>query len=92
MRDEENKHSGTDKVRNQVDDALDELQGIADKIRLNVHLGSKEAQDHWAELEPRLQELQQETEKVVERTTAEGKDLAADLKERFLKLKKDIGV
>ncbi|RLB48136.1 MAG: hypothetical protein DRJ42_23905 [Deltaproteobacteria bacterium] len=91
MSDQEEKHSGTNKVRGQIDDALDELQGIADSIRLKMHLGSKEAKDHWEELEPKLHELQHETERVVERTSSEAKDLAADLKERFLKLKKDIG-
>lgn len=91
MSEEDKSHEGTEKVRGQIDDALDELQGIAETLRLKMHLGSKEAQAQWAELEPKMHELQGKTDKVVERTTAEAKDLAADLKQRFQKLKKDLG-
>ena len=88
---DEKNESGTDKVRAQVDEVLDELQQMADQIRLKVHLGSMEAKDEWGEVEPKLKDLEKEAERIVERTGAELEDLGADLKARFIKLKKDLG-
>jgi len=91
MSDEEKKEEGTGKVRAQVDDVLDDLQRMADEIRLKVHLGSMEAKTEWDEIEPKLKDFEHEAERVVGRTGEELKDLGADLKARFQKLKKDIG-
>ena len=93
MSDENNdsEAQGTEKVREQVDDVLDELQRMADEIRLKVHLGSMEAKDEWKDVEPKLKDFEKEAERVVERTGDELKDLGQDLKARFLKLKKDLG-
>lgn len=79
------------KKKQVFEDAVDELQQMADQIRLKIHLGSMDAKDAWKELEPQLLELEREGERVVERTGAELQDLAKDLKQRFLKLKEDLG-
>ena len=88
---QEQEHEGTEKVRAQVDDMLDELQKSADEIRVKIHLGSMEAKDQWKELEPKLQELEKGAEKIVERTGEELKSIGADLRSRFKKLKDDLG-
>jgi hypothetical protein len=81
----------SDNVRGQVDDVLDELQRMADEIRLKVHLGSMEAKDEWKDVEPKLRQFEKKAEKIVERTGDELADLGADLKARFRKLKHDLG-
>jgi hypothetical protein len=84
------KVKATDKVREGVDDAVYELQRMADEIRVKIHLGSMDAKDTWKKLEPKLGELEKKSEQVVERTGAELQDLAKDLKKRFLKLKDEL--
>jgi hypothetical protein len=79
------------KVRAQVDEVLGDLRRMADEIRLKVHLGSMDAKDEWKEIEPKLHELEQEADRVVDRTTEELRDLGHDLKARFKKLKEDLG-
>jgi ElaB/YqjD/DUF883 family membrane-anchored ribosome-binding protein len=81
----------SEKVRAQVDDVLAELTRMADEIRLKVHLGSMEAKDEWNDVEPKLKQFEKKAEEVVERTGDELKDLGADLKARFKKLKEDLG-
>ena len=88
MADEEKQHG---KVRAQMNDLVSEMQRMADEIRLKVHLGSMDAKDEWAEIEPKLADFEKEAERVVERTGDELKDLGADLKARFKKLKEDLG-
>ena len=40
-----------------------ELRGLADEIRLKVHLGSMDLKDSWRDVEPKLQEFEARLEK-----------------------------
>lgn len=39
---------------------VEDLKMVRDEIQLQIHLGSKDAQDEWAELEKRWARLQKE--------------------------------
>jgi ElaB/YqjD/DUF883 family membrane-anchored ribosome-binding protein len=41
-------------MKKQVEDALTELEKLADEIRVRLHLAGMEAKDSWNKLEPRL--------------------------------------
>ena len=44
------------------EDLIDELKQKRDELRLKIHLGSKEAQDEWEELEKKMQEFSSRAE------------------------------
>lgn len=46
-------------LRQQIDEALNELETLSDEIRLKVHLAGMDAQDAWQKLEPRLFEARE---------------------------------
>ena len=41
----------------EFDDMVADLKQKRDELRLKIHLGSKEAQDEWEELEEKMQQL-----------------------------------
>jgi SMC interacting uncharacterized protein involved in chromosome segregation len=47
---------------NDFDDLLDELKQKRDELRLKIHLGSKEAQDEWQDLENKMQDFSSRAE------------------------------
>jgi hypothetical protein len=68
----------------------DDLKRIRDEIKLKIHLGSKEAQDEWADLEKRWQKFRENAE--LDRT-AEGvggsvKQLGSELKTAYDRIRK----
>ena len=60
-----------------------QLHQLADQIRLQIHLGSMNAKDAWARLEPRLHDFEQKaargTDKVADRVAKLGRQLEKDL-------------
>ena len=42
---------------NDFDDLVDELKQKRDELLLQIHLGSKEAQDEWQDLEKKMQDF-----------------------------------
>ena len=44
------------------DDLVADLKQKRDELRLKIHLGSKEAQDEWEELEEKMQEFSSRAE------------------------------
>ena len=47
---------------NDFDDLMDELKQKRDELRLKIHLGSKEAQDEWQDLEKKMQDFSSRAE------------------------------
>ncbi|MGI9223796.1 MAG: hypothetical protein ACR2QX_04910 [Woeseiaceae bacterium] len=47
---------------NDFDDLMDELKQKRDELRLKIHLGSKEAQDEWEDLEKKMQDFSSRAE------------------------------
>jgi hypothetical protein len=64
----------------------DELKAMADEIKLQVHLGSLEAKEKWAELEPKIQAASTATGDAI---TEGVDDLKAEVAKLRDKLKKD---
>lgn len=50
-----------------IDDLLDELKQKRDELRVQIHLGSKEAREEWEELEGKMKEFSRRAE--LERST-----------------------
>ena len=46
----------------EFEDLMDELKQKRDELRLKIHLGSKEAQDEWQELEKKMQDFSSRAE------------------------------
>jgi len=79
-----------EQVKEQVDQALSDLQTMADEIRVKIHLASMDAKDAWTRLEPRLRDFEQKAEKAAAVTGRELKEVGLDLKERFHKLREEL--
>jgi hypothetical protein len=45
-------------VRHELEKALGELETLRDDIRVRAHLAGMEAKDKWAELEPKLAQVE----------------------------------
>jgi hypothetical protein len=43
-------------LRKDVEDALFELEKLADEVRVKIHLANMDARDAWNRLEPKLEE------------------------------------
>jgi hypothetical protein len=69
---------------------VDDLKTARDEVKLKIHLGSKEAQAEWAELEKRWSTFRSKAE--LERSAAElsgtVKKLGSDLKDAYIRLRK----
>lgn len=53
-------------VRKTVDEALAELEQVADEIRLRLHLGGMDAKDAWRKLEPQIEQARQHAREATE--------------------------
>ena len=61
---------------------LEELRRVRDELRVRIHLGKKDAQDRWQQLERRMAELESHAKRAAQRTEAplqELKDAARHL-------------
>lgn len=62
---------------------IQQLHQLADEIRLQLKLGSKDARDAWARLEPRLHDYERKaanaTDKIADEVAKAGKQLKKDL-------------
>ena len=45
-----------------IQDTIDDLKRRRDELALQIHLGSKDAQDEWAELEQKWKKFQTDAE------------------------------
>jgi hypothetical protein len=68
----------------------DDLKRVRDEIMLKIHLGSKDAQDEWADLEKRWKAFREKAE--LNRTAGElgttVKQLGSDLKSAYERIRK----
>mgnify|MGYP000019272104 CR=1 FL=1 len=46
----------TEDIRKGLNEGLNELEQVADEIRVRLHLAGMDAKDAWGKLEPRLDE------------------------------------
>jgi hypothetical protein len=64
-----------------------QLQGLADEIRVKIHLAGMDAKDAWAKLEPRLQSYQGKVHKATDKLASEVTKLGQDLEAEMTKLR-----
>jgi hypothetical protein len=69
---------------------VEDLKRTRDEIRLKIHLGSKDIQDEWSELEQRWRTFENRAE--LDRSARDVSDavkiLASELKDAFAKVRK----
>lgn len=65
----------------------DDLQRIADDIRLQLHLGGMEAKDAWSRLEPRLSHFDRQASEVTSEVARGLKEVGQELRADLQKLK-----
>ena len=69
---------------------IQQLHQLADEIRLQIHLGSMNAKDAWARLEPRVQAYEHKASKATDKLGAEAAKLARKLEKELTKLLDDL--
>jgi len=70
-------------LRKSLEAGLNEMERIADEIRVRVHLGGMDAKDAWGKLEPQLDDARQH----VKAAGAASHKVVEDLLEAFKKLR-----
>lgn len=78
-------------LRQELDQVRNDLQGVAEEVRVKVHLAGMEAKDAWAELQPKLDEYERRLATVSRDVGHELRDIGRDLKAQLEKLRKRIG-
>lgn len=68
----------------------DELEKLADEIRLKLHLAGMDARNTWSKIEPKLHDFEQRAEQTTERIGQELRDLGTDLRKRMRKLRSEL--
>jgi hypothetical protein len=72
----------TKTTRETIDDAMGELEQLADEIHVKLHLGSMEAKDSWTRnLEPKLFEARQHAREAKDSSKKALDDVLAALKQ-----------
>lgn len=62
--------------RERMERELEELRRVRDELRVRIHLGRKEAQDRWEQLERRMGELESHAKRAAQRAEAPLHELA----------------
>jgi hypothetical protein len=68
-----------------------DLERIADEIRVRIHLATMDAKDAWTQLEPRVHELRRRLEGAGSRVGEELAKLGAELKGELERLRARLG-
>jgi hypothetical protein len=68
---------------------VEDLKTIRDEAKLKIHLGSKDAQDEWTELEKRWHtfKTKAELEKSASELSGSVKQLGSELKQAYIRLR-----
>jgi hypothetical protein len=64
-----------------------ELEHQRDDIRVRIHLANLEARERWNELEPKLEDLEQQFEGAADQALQRLREVASALKEPFRELR-----
>jgi predicted transcriptional regulator len=69
---------------------IDDLKRTRDEVKLHIHLGSKDAQAEWAELEKRWHTFRTKAEldKSADELSGSVKTLGSELKDAYVRLRK----
>ena len=78
-------------LRQELEAVRDDLKGVADEIRVKLHLAEMDAKDAWSELQPKLENYEKRIEGVSKEVVHELRGIGEDLKSELEKLRKRIG-
>ena len=78
------------RVGERLQDIRDEMEKMADEIRLKIRLAGMDAKDAWNELEPKLHAFEQRAERATAKVQKELHDVAVDLRARMKKLRSEL--
>lgn len=80
-----------DQIKDELQKTLADLRTLRDEIKVKIHLAGMDVKDTWSKkLEPRVRELEQRANSAADKTVAELKDTAQDLKARLKKLRDEL--
>jgi hypothetical protein len=67
-----------------------QLRGLADQIRVKIHLAGMDARDSWNRLEPRLNDYERKAERATEKVASNLAKLGRQLKQELTTLRDDL--
>lgn len=77
-------------LKQELQDTRDDLQRMADEIKVKLHLAGMDAKDAWNEIQPRLEDFEQRFDAKADEVGEELKALGNDIKQRLLNIKNKI--
>lgn len=76
---------------NEVNHTLEELKKLRDEVRVRMHLGEMEAKEWWAQMEPKLIELEKGLEQGAGQAAASVHVLIDEFTEAFRRIRDRLG-
>lgn len=77
-------------IKRELQELRDDLQRMADEIRVKLHLAGMDAKDAWDEVQPRLADFERRFDAKAEEVGDEVKALGHEVKERLTSIKAKI--
>jgi hypothetical protein len=74
-------------LKQELEDARDDLQRTADEIKVKLHLAGMDAKDAWEEVQPKLAEFEHLFDAKAGEVGEELKALGKEIKQRLLNIK-----
>ena len=71
-------------------DTFEEFKKLRDEFRVKIHLGEMDVKEWWAEVEPKMVELEATLERGTERATGAARVLIDELTEAFRKIREGL--
>ena len=65
----------------------DDLQQLAEEIRVKLHLAGMDAKDAWSKIQPRLEDFERQFDAKADDVGDELKQLGSDIKQRLANIK-----
>ena len=74
-------------IKQELEETKDDVQRVADEIRVKLHLAGMDAKSAWEELEPKLADFEQRFDAKAGEVSEELKALGGEIKQRLLNIK-----
>ena len=74
-------------MKQELEETRNDVQRVADEIKLKLHLAGMDAKDAWEELEPKIAEFEQQFDAKAGEVGEELKALGSEIKQRLLNIK-----
>lgn len=70
---------------------IEDLKKLRDEVRIRMHLGEMEAREWWAQMEPKLVELEESLERGANQAAASAHVLIDEFAEAFRRIRDRLG-